>query len=99
MSQIGKVVRERRRELRLNQIELAALADVSPSFVRFVEHDKAGIRLDKLTAVLWVLGLELEVTRRTIQQQPTPPFFPESAERGLNRHGTHDEGSRSISMR
>jgi y4mF family transcriptional regulator len=93
MSQIGKVVRERRRELRLNQIELAALADVSPSFVRFVEHDKAGIRLDKLTAVLGVLGLELEVTRRTISQQPTPPFFPESAKRGLNRLNPHLDGS------
>ena len=98
MSQIGKVVRERRRELRLNQIELAALADVSPSFVRFVEHDKAGIRLDKLTAVLRVLGLELEVTRRTISQ-PTPPFFPDSAKRGLNSHHPHDEGSPSTSMR
>ena len=66
MSQIGKVVRERRRELRLNQIELAALADVSPSFVRFVEHDKAGIRLDKLKRALEQVRPELEVRSRRV---------------------------------
>lgn len=61
---LGQDVRTRRRSLGLGQIELAELADVSERFVRFVEQDKATVRLDKLTAVLDVLGLELRAEPR-----------------------------------
>ena len=56
---LGEQVRERRRQLGLRQEELADLAWVSPSFVRFLEHDKASVRLDKVQDVLNVLGLEI----------------------------------------
>lgn len=56
---LGAVVAARRRHLGLGQLEVAELADVSERFVREVEHDKPTIRLDKLRAVLAVLGLEL----------------------------------------
>jgi HTH-type transcriptional regulator/antitoxin HipB len=61
MGSIGSKVRERRRALRLRQEELADLAGVSPRFVREVEHAKPSVRLDKLTDILNVLGLELDV--------------------------------------
>ncbi len=56
---LGEAVRARRRELRLGQEELAELAGVSERFVREVERDKPTVRLDKVTALLDALGLEL----------------------------------------
>lgn len=61
---LGQDVRARRRSLGLGQIELAELADVSERFVRSLEQDKATVRLDKLTAVLDALGLELRAEPR-----------------------------------
>lgn len=55
-----RVIR-RRRALGLRQEDLADLAGVSVRFVQFVESGKASVRLDKLTAVLDVLGLRLTV--------------------------------------
>lgn len=57
-------VRDRRRELDLTQADAAELAGVSERFVRLVESGKQSVRLDKLTALLDVLGLELRATMR-----------------------------------
>lgn len=54
----------RRRELGLRQAEVAELAGVSERFVRELEHGKATARLDKVEAVLDVLGLALTVRVR-----------------------------------
>ncbi len=59
--ELGSHVRERRRKLGIRQEELADLAGVSPRFVHSLEHGKPTMRLDKVLAVLDVLGLELEV--------------------------------------
>lgn len=59
MEKLSAPVRARRAALRLTQRELADLAGVSERFVRLVEADKDSVRLDKLVAVLDVLGLEL----------------------------------------
>ncbi len=61
---LGQDIRLRRRELGLTQTDLADLADVSERFVRAVEQDKATVRLDKLSDVLEVLGLELQARLR-----------------------------------
>ena len=61
---LGAEVRARRRALGLQQSDLADLAGVSERFVRSVEHDKPTVRLDKLTALLDALGLELHATLR-----------------------------------
>jgi y4mF family transcriptional regulator len=54
-------VRQRRKALRLNQAELATLAGVGLAFLYELEHGKETVRIDKLLAVLAVLGLELHV--------------------------------------
>ncbi|HEY5484009.1 MAG TPA: type II toxin-antitoxin system Y4mF family antitoxin [Propionibacteriaceae bacterium] len=59
MEKLSETVRTRRVALRLTQRELADLAGVSERFVRLVEADKESLRLDKVAAVLDVLGLEL----------------------------------------
>ena len=56
---LGEAIRARRRALGLGQIELCDLAGVGPAFLYQLEHGKSTVRLDKLLAVLHVLGLEL----------------------------------------
>jgi len=56
------LLRSRREALRLTQAELAELARCSTRFVHMAEAGKATLRLDKLLAVLAVLGLGLQVT-------------------------------------
>jgi y4mF family transcriptional regulator len=65
MTELGRQVRERRRDLRLTQSELADLAGCSPRFLRALETGKTTVQLDKVQAVLEVLGLELQAHRRT----------------------------------
>ena len=61
---LGDDVRRRRRELDLLQVDVAEMGGVSERFVRELEHDKPTLRLDKVTAVLAVLGLELRADLR-----------------------------------
>lgn len=51
----------RRRALGLDQLVLCDLAGVGPAFLYSLEHGKPSLRLDKVLAVLAVLGLELHV--------------------------------------
>lgn len=64
MASLGEAVVARRRELGLRQDELADLAGVSTRFVHTLEADKPSVQLDRVGAVLAVLGLELRVERR-----------------------------------
>lgn len=62
--ELGSVVRQRRRELGLRQDELADLAGVSTRFVHTLEAGKPSVQMDRVVAVLEVLGLELAVQPR-----------------------------------
>jgi HTH-type transcriptional regulator/antitoxin HipB len=57
-------IRDRRKAIRLGQEELADLSGTSERFIRNLEHGKTTVRLDKLIAVLDVLGLELRAELR-----------------------------------
>lgn len=63
-SSIADQIRRRRRSLQLTQDEVADLAGCSARFVRSLEAGKATVRLDKLVAVLDVVGLELSTRPR-----------------------------------
>ena len=58
---LAKALRQRREELGLNQVDLADLAGCSTRFVHTVEAGKGTLRLDKLAAVLQVLGMRFRV--------------------------------------
>lgn len=60
---INKMIREERKALDLNQTELAEMAGVGINFVSQLEMGKGSVRLDKLLAVLKVLGLEIQLQR------------------------------------
>lgn len=59
MAELSELAHQRRVELHLTQAEAAELAGVSERFVRLVESGKLSVRLDKLEALLQVLGLKL----------------------------------------
>lgn len=62
MSEIGGVVRRRRRELGIDQATVASLAGVSRKAVSEIERGKPTIRFDVLSKVLDTLGLRLDVS-------------------------------------
>lgn len=57
---IGTFVRAERKELRLTQLEVAELADVSDRFLRELEHGKPTAEIGKVIEVLAVLGYDLD---------------------------------------
>jgi HTH-type transcriptional regulator / antitoxin HipB len=58
---LGTALRTRRKSLGLTQQELARLAGCGLAFLYELESGKATVRLDKVLAVLDVLGLELSL--------------------------------------
>ena len=58
---LTRVIRDRRRQLQLRQEDLADLAGVSLRFVQALEAGKRSVQLDRVEAVLAVLGLRLRV--------------------------------------
>lgn len=65
VDELARTVTERRKQAGLTQSDLAVLADCSVRFVGALEAGKPTVRLDKLGAVLAVLGLELRLAVRT----------------------------------
>ena len=64
---LAEHVRARRASLALVQEELAELSGTSVRFIRSLEQGKATVRLDKVQAVLEVLGLELTTRLRVCE--------------------------------
>ena len=58
---IPSFVKERRKQLRLTQPELAMRAGVGLRFVRELEQGKKTLRLDKVNQVLVLFGAEVGV--------------------------------------
>jgi HTH-type transcriptional regulator/antitoxin HipB len=64
VTQLARDIRQRRTTLKLGQQELADLSGTSVRFIRSLEHGKTTVRLDKVLAVLEVVGLELRARIR-----------------------------------
>ena len=58
---LGEALRARRKSQGLSQLEVCDLAGVGPAFLYQLEHGKPTVRMDKVLAVLSVLGLGFEV--------------------------------------
>lgn len=56
---LAAALRKHRKTLRLTQIELGNYAGCGPDFIYDLENGKPTVRLDKLMAVLEILGLQL----------------------------------------
>lgn len=64
IEEIATAIRDKRKNTRLTQAEIAAYAGVSERFVREAEKGKETLRLDKLLALIDALGLTLTVNQR-----------------------------------
>lgn len=71
--ELAEVVRARRAELGLRQEDVADLAGVSTRFVHMLEAGKPTVRLDRVAAVLDVLGLQLRAVPRDATSAPRDP--------------------------
>ena len=58
-------IKEKRKQLKLTQPELAERAGVGLRFVRELEQGKQTVQLDKVNQVLALFGSELGVIRKT----------------------------------
>ena len=56
---IARFVKEKRKSVRLTQLELAEKAGVGLRFVRELEQGKQSLRLDKVNQVLQLFGYEV----------------------------------------
>lgn len=62
IKRLGEFVRAKRREQKLSQVELALLAGVGRRFISELESgEKGSLRIDKVDAVLEVLGKRLGI--------------------------------------
>ncbi len=64
-SAIALFIKEKRKQLKLTQPELAERAGVGLRFVRELEQGKQTVQLDKVNQVLALFGSELGVIRKT----------------------------------
>lgn len=64
-SNIPDFIKEKRRQLKLTQPDLAARAGVGLRFVRELEQGKESVRLDKVNQVLALFGTEVGVVNKT----------------------------------
>lgn len=62
-AKLGATIRRERRSRSISQQELGDLAGTGLNFVSQIERGKETVRLDKLIAILRVLGLELVLSR------------------------------------
>lgn len=62
---LGAVIRDRRKQLALTQLDLAGLANSGNRFVVEVENGKPTVQLQKVLDLVQLLGLELVVRAKT----------------------------------
>ena len=58
-AEIGALIRERRKDMKLTQAGLAGISGVSHKFVNEVERGKATAEIGRIMAVLQMLGVDL----------------------------------------
>ncbi len=75
VSSLGRAVRQRRRALGLTQQALARAAGCGLVFIYHLERGKPSLRLDKLLAILAVLGLDVSLKSRDVEV-PAPGVEP-----------------------
>lgn len=86
--EIGYAIKDRRAELGMTQAQLAEAADVSKRCLWSLElGQNPGVQLDKLTAVLGALGLELELT------VGNPSDEPQAEQSGIGEPAVRDDAS------
>jgi predicted transcriptional regulator len=58
--ELREIMKQRREELRISQLDLAEMADISLASVKDIERGKANPTLSTVVKILEVLGMEIE---------------------------------------
>lgn len=59
---IGRLIQQTRKKLKLNQSELALTSGTATRFISDLENGKASCQLGKTLSVLYALGIRIELT-------------------------------------
>lgn len=62
---VSEFIKQKRKQLKLTQPDLAARAGVGLRFVRELEQGKDSVRLDKVNQVLALFGSEMGVVKKS----------------------------------
>ena len=62
--EIGELIRKRRKELGISKEHLASLANLSPTTIYKIEHNKADPKLSTIEHLLNLLGYRLEIVEK-----------------------------------
>lgn len=58
----GALIKKYRKAQGLTQVQLSAMANVSPRFIGELENGKPTIELEKALYVAWMLGMNISIT-------------------------------------
>lgn len=61
MKEIGKIIKERRKSLKVNQLELSELAGVGINTLVAIERGEGNSKLETLLSILDTLGLQMTI--------------------------------------
>lgn len=70
--QLGAVIREQRKRLALNQLDLAGLGNTGNRFIVDLENGKPTVQLQKVLDLMDLLGLEVVVRTKASLSAPAP---------------------------
>ncbi len=65
---LGAIIRDRRKQLALTQLDLAGLANSGNRFIVEVENGKPTVQLQKVLDLVQLLGLEIIVRAKTTRE-------------------------------
>jgi y4mF family transcriptional regulator len=63
---LANLIKQKRKKLKLTQVDLAQKAGVGLRFLRELESGKTTLRMDKVNQVLNLLGYELTAARKQL---------------------------------
>ena len=65
----GKIIEERRKYLQIRQEDLAELCNISTKSIQKIENDKANPTLKNLQKMLDVLGMEVSISIKKLNNE------------------------------
>jgi y4mF family transcriptional regulator len=65
---LAQLIKQKRKKLKLTQVDLAQKAGVGLRFLRELESGKITLRMDKVNQVLNLLGYELTAARKQLDE-------------------------------
>jgi transcriptional regulator with XRE-family HTH domain len=66
---LGRQITNRREQLRLTQLDIAAIAGISDATVRYIEKGRPGVSIANWVKVAGIVGLDLSLTTKKMSDE------------------------------